>query len=287
MPRVAVVIPAFNPGRFLHEAVQSVIDQTFSDWECVVVDDGGREDLSWVRRADRRVRLVTQRNAGVAAARNCGISETVAPLIALLDQDDVWRPEKLDAQVSQLQAHPQAPGCSCDFEMVNAEGRRIGRGFSENFYSYRDLLRGCGLVPSTMVVRRSAVAAAGGFNARYRFSGDWDLWLRLARDVGAFERVESVLVSYRRHDANESLKYKQLLTEGEEILRRHIDGEESGAARDGLRRFRRVVGGQAFDAFRAHRRPSALLDALYLAPEFTIRSMLRYLATKGGRRLKP
>lgn len=102
VPTVAVVIPAYNPGPYLRPALDSVIGQTFTDWECVVVDDGSTEDLSWVDGIDKRVRLITKRNQGVSIARNVGVAATTAPWVAFLDSDDLWYPKKIEAQLATV-----------------------------------------------------------------------------------------------------------------------------------------------------------------------------------------
>src|SRR5689334_21469319 len=95
VPSVTVIIPAYNPGPFLERSLGSVLAQSMADLEVIVIDDGGEEDLSWVEQADPRVQLLRQRNAGVSVARNVAAASAASPLLAFLDQDDVWLPEKL------------------------------------------------------------------------------------------------------------------------------------------------------------------------------------------------
>ena len=108
MPTVSVVIPAYNSGPYLDGAVQSVIAQTFTDWECIVVDDGSTEDLSRVEKMDPRVRLIRQENRGTAAARNNAILHSVGEFIAFLDHDDRWMPGRLESMVGVIRADPLA-----------------------------------------------------------------------------------------------------------------------------------------------------------------------------------
>ena len=104
MPTVSIVVPAYNPGRLLTRALDSIVAQSFGDWECVVVDDGSDEALAWVAYRDPRIRLLRQANAGVAAARNRGIEATTGRLVAFCDHDDEWLPAKLERQVTSLLA---------------------------------------------------------------------------------------------------------------------------------------------------------------------------------------
>ena len=98
MPAVSIVIPCFNRAEYLRLALSSVCAQTFTDWECIVVDDGSTEDLSFAMDIDPRIRLFRQRNMGISAARNRGIFGSIGSYIAFLDSDDLWMPEKLALQ---------------------------------------------------------------------------------------------------------------------------------------------------------------------------------------------
>lgn len=118
-PEVSVVIPTYNAPHFLLETVQTVLDQTFADFEVVIVNDGSTDDtaerLGPLVERDRRVRVITQENAGIGAARNRGIDESRGKYVALLDHDDLWMPGKLAAQVSYLQSHPHCVACSVNW----------------------------------------------------------------------------------------------------------------------------------------------------------------------------
>src|SRR4051794_11400716 len=100
MPDVTVVVPAYNPGPLLRRALQSVVAQTFGSWECIVVDDGGDEDLTWVDSFHPQVRRLRQGNAGVSVARNMALQMASAGWVAYLDQDDEWLPTKLELQLA-------------------------------------------------------------------------------------------------------------------------------------------------------------------------------------------
>ena len=115
MPIISVIIPAYNSGPYLDEAVQSVIAQTFTDWECVVVDDGSTEDLSRVEKMDPRVRLICQPNRVTSPARNMGILKSKGESVALLDHDDLRRPGNPEKQVAAMAASPGAGICHTGF----------------------------------------------------------------------------------------------------------------------------------------------------------------------------
>ena len=122
MPDVSVIIPAYNPGFYLDEAVQSVIAQTFTDWECIVVDYGSTEDLSRVEKMDPRVRLIRQPNRGAQAARHNAILGSRGDLVAFLDHDDIGFSEKLEKQIALMRENPEIVFCHTGLDVIDAEG---------------------------------------------------------------------------------------------------------------------------------------------------------------------
>lgn len=274
IPQVAVITAAYNPGPYLVQAMASLQAQTFGAWECIVIDDGSAQDLSWVTDLDPRISLIRQDNAGVSAARNAGIAATSAPLVAFLDQDDWWAPTYLADQVAQF-ADPSIGLSSTDFEIMDDEGRVVGPGFGGPHHrSYAELLTGCGLMCSTVMVRRDLVDQVGGFR-NFPVSQDWDLWLRIARSGVGIARVDGIGGRWRRHASNASLDYRGLRRDGLAILATH----DHPAARVGAAHIRRLAGVQAFDAARDSRgmpliMASHLLRALRDAPAYTVGSLL-------------
>ena len=256
MPTVAVIIPAYNPDEtWLRSALESVVRQTFVDWEAVVVDDGSTSPLTWCGALDERISVVRQANLGLPEARNRGLRETTAPLVAFLDADDEWFAAKLDRQVRVLEEDVDRVMCSTDFEHIDASGTRIGPGYTGHNKTYVDLLTGCGIVPSTVMVRRSALNRVGPF-LPLASAEDWELWLRLAM-LNDLTVIDEVLARYRLHSSNMTLDYLKILRAGTLILGMHRERALAAgeiaivlAADEGLRSLRRRSGRQAFDAAR-------------------------------------
>src|SRR6185503_12070287 len=186
MPSVSIVVATYNQAGFLTEAVASVRAQTFADWELLVVDDGSTDDTAAVAarfRDDDRIRYLPGAHAERAVARNRGVAAATGDLVAFLDADDLWRPEKLARQVAALAAAPGAGACYTATRFVDGGGRPLpirkpvrataGRLFTA-------FARGNFVILASMVVRRSCLAALGGFDATLPVYGceDWDLWLR-------------------------------------------------------------------------------------------------------------
>ena len=129
MPVVSAIIPTYNFGRFLGEAIQSVLDQTFTDFELIVVDDGSTDDTREVVGSfnDSRIRYIYQENRGLPAARNTGIKASRGEYIAFLDSDDIWLTQNLELKVKSLDSHPDAGlVCSDGYNFDDATGAIIG-----------------------------------------------------------------------------------------------------------------------------------------------------------------
>jgi len=202
---VAVVIPAFNSKVFLEATIASVREQTLAPdkLEVVVVDDGSTDGTAELLEG-LGVRCIRQENGGPASARNRGVKETTAPLLAFLDADDLFLPDKLERQLALL-AGSDAVACCSNAWMIR-DGKRHGRkNRSEvaSTLSFESLLAANPVICSTVVVRRDAFDEAGGFDEDRVLiaTEDYDLWLRLARP-GRLAYLDAPLVEYRVHDAS-------------------------------------------------------------------------------------
>ncbi|MEQ5787963.1 glycosyltransferase [Erythrobacter sp. NFXS35] len=185
-PLISVIIPAYNRAATVARAVNSVLAQDYEQFEIIVVDDGSTDSTAAVVEAisDPRLRLVTQPNAGVAAARNRGIAEARGEFVALLDSDDEWLPGKLAAQVECFaRGSPRLGLVYTGFESSGADGARHVHEALHRGWIYRDLLArnvvtGSG---STSMFRRAALDMVGGFDTALSANEDYDLVLRVAR----------------------------------------------------------------------------------------------------------
>ena len=218
-PKVSVIIPAYNHGRFLREAIQSVLEQTFQDWELIVVDDGSTDETSEVVASfpDPRIRYIYQKNQGNAAARNRGIELARGEFIAFLDADDLWLPMKLEKQVAQLDSLPPTVGLVyADLHFFNHEdgaitGRLLqasgqfdpprGKVFSQIVRRKWGGERGWFIIPTTALIRREVFQRVGLFDESLRRHVDWEMWVRIA---AAYEVdvLNEPLAKYRHHAGN-------------------------------------------------------------------------------------
>jgi glycosyltransferase involved in cell wall biosynthesis len=204
---VSVVIPAFNVGWCIRGAIDSVFAQSFRQWELVVVNDGSTDDTKEVLAAyGQSIRVIDQENRGMSAARNAGIRATSGSLIAFLDADDYWLPDKLSKQVDLMQAKPDIGFCSTWARIENPDGKFI------NLWQFRhestDVLQtlfvenaaiagGC----SAVVVRKTLLDRVGLFDERLRGFEDPDLWIRLAAVAGYACIDEALVVVMRRENS--------------------------------------------------------------------------------------
>jgi glycosyltransferase involved in cell wall biosynthesis len=204
-PFVSVVIPNYNYGRYLTEAIDSVFAQTYPNREVIVVDDGSTDDSPAVLgRYGARLRWFQQRNQGVSAARNLGIRQSRGELVAFLDADDAWHPEKLQRQVLLLR-NPAVGMAYTGVQYISSAGEHLGTDISGcRGQILRDLvlMRQTGVLAggSTALVRRECFDCTGGFDPELSTSADWDMWRRIA----CYYQIESLrepLVYYRQHTA--------------------------------------------------------------------------------------
>ena len=188
-PAVSVVIPLYNKEDHIARAVESVLAQTWRDFELVVVDDGSRDGGAALVEgcADPRVRLHRQPNGGVSVARNRGVALTSAPLIAFLDADDAWEPDFLENVMALQARHPASVAVAMNYEVVAPNGTRSlgvdpARAPSQlldPLAYFRIGKHGSPVFSSAVAVRREALAAAGGFPEGVRLGEDIDTWIRL------------------------------------------------------------------------------------------------------------
>jgi glycosyltransferase involved in cell wall biosynthesis len=207
VPEVSVVIPAYNAGHYVPAAVESVLAQTMTDHEVIVVDDGSTDDTAeTMTRFGSRVRYLRQANQGVAAARNTGIAEAHGRYIAFLDADDTWFPEKLERQLVALSARTDCRACYSAFLVVDERLSPLGvcRGLRRTA-TLEDLITRGNVVGSicTVLCDRSLFASAGSFDSTLSQCADWEMWIRLATRT-EFLYLDEPLATYRQHAANMS-----------------------------------------------------------------------------------
>ncbi len=230
MNQVSIIIPTYNGERFLAATLDSVLAQTFTDWECIVVDDGSKDGSAAIveryAAQDDRIRLVRQANGGIASARNRGLAEADpdSKYLSFLDHDDVWEPDALATLKAALDANPAASAAHGIARYIGSDGKLFSPGELEKKGHVRYIARKNRLIqllakeptgfPTIILwnpmctaglalIRRSVLQSVGGFDPKAVPADDWDMWIRLARR-GILVFVEKVVLGWRKHDWNTS-----------------------------------------------------------------------------------
>lgn len=202
MAEISVIIPAYNQAAYLAEAIRSVIDQTFTDWELFVVDDGSTDNTAQILAGfqDPRIHVVRQANRGVSAARNTGIYYSSAPLITFLDADDLFMLDKMAVLYEYLKNHPNIGLVVGGMQSLDSSGRLFEEKIvSQTCLGFPGLLFGNDIPLGGVMLRRDWLNPVGGFDESMHTCEDWDLWLRLAVAGCQLSQVEKVVVAYRIH----------------------------------------------------------------------------------------
>ena len=204
-PAISVVIVCYNHGRYLGEAIDSVLAQSWTDRELIVVDDGSTDDTPRVvARYGARLRSIRQDNRGAFAARNTGRAAAAASLIAFLDADDIWEPGALARLNGVLDAEPRAGLAAGTYRPMDAEGRLHGDVYRRRRPSSRVTVESLLLTDADIpgcLYRREALDAAGPFSEINRYCGDYELWLSLAMRWEIVV-VDEPLLRKREHATN-------------------------------------------------------------------------------------
>ncbi|GAB4257066.1 MAG: glycosyltransferase [Deferrisomatales bacterium] len=274
MTLVSVLLPAFNAAEFLSASVESVLSQTYPHIELIVVDDGSTdataEIASRYAAKDRRVTVVrNEENRGVTCALNRALSRAAGELVARQDADDLSRPERLARQVAYLRRHPGVAVVGTWAEYMNPEGRPTGvwRTPAEPGAVAWALLFGTALAHPSVLMRRTALEACGGYDESIRFAQDYDLWCRLL-PAGQLANLPEVLYRRRVHGEAIGARYKR--EQDEVVLRimarrwRELLGRE--VAREELRWAFTAVRGEVLGHPGQLRHVLRLIDELACAP---------------------
>lgn len=226
VPIVSVIMPAFNASEFIEEAMQSVLHQTYSSLELIVVDDGSTDDtierVNFIAKNDARVQLITQNNSGrPSIARNRGIAQSTGDYLAFLDSDDFWLPNRVELIVSGLDRHPEWTAAFHDLKFVSEDGSDLGHTYladadflskaaawmtklddawyacHPNFFVFMSLNFAAAHTQSIMIARSRLPDMHLLFDPQFTICEDTDLWIRLAL-AGRLGFLNAVLSGYRQ-----------------------------------------------------------------------------------------
>lgn len=288
---VSVVIPTYNHAHFLGRALQSVVDQTYPNWEAIIIDNHSPDNTDQVIQSFNDPRITTLKihnNGIIAASRNMGINVARGEWIAFLDSDDLWYPKKLEIAVNALHEDPTIDVCSTDELLVNElnGNRRVLEYGPCSSDLYKDLLvTGNRFSPSSVLVRREFLNRT---KIRFRENEDfvtvedYDLWMLLARAGAKFKCVRSVQGEYYIHATNNSGQIEKHQKSTVNVLRDHVYRQQLFQA-DKDRLWReinaRLLVSKSKDLFVERKFPSGVI-ALAGAFRGSLTGTLRYFVQK-------
>lgn len=212
-PRLSVLMPVRNGGAYLEEAVASIRRQAFGDFEFIVVDDGSTDGTAALLRRhaadDGRIRVLAATGTGIVDALNQALAAARGDLLARMDADDISEPERLARQVAQMDARPELVLLGSGATQIDARGRAVGtvRPETDPARLVELLRKRSPFLHPTVVMRRGAVEAAGGYRRPFALAEDYDLWIRLARE-GVVANLPDALLRLRRHRNQSSRRHR-------------------------------------------------------------------------------
>ncbi len=234
MPRVSVILTCYNHIKFLPPAWEGILSQTVTDWEVVAIDDGSTDGTrEWLKSIEGRAKVIlNEQNLGTYGSLNRALKECTGDFIAILNDDDLWAPTKLERQLELFEKHPNVglvhtDGWFIDGDGNKMEGSPLGFEFpkTETGDILIPLLYANKIIASAALIRRECFEKLGGFNEAYFGSGDWEMWLRIAEkyEVGC---VQEPLTFYRVHGGNASHKLERIWKD-DQMLREWMQSKYS------------------------------------------------------------
>ena len=214
MPKISVIIPAYNVSSTIKSTVQSVLKQSFSDFELIVIDDGSTDNTKEIVRdiKDSRIKLFSYYNGGLSVARNRGLKQATGEYIAFLDADDLWTEDKLEKQLAVLQANPKAGVAYSWTRYIDEQGNML---YDCNPIAFEGNVLGQLLLTnflhngSNPLICSQAVKLVGEFDPKLKSSEDWDYYLRLAAHY-SFMVVPEYQILYRKTSTNLSSNVERM-----------------------------------------------------------------------------
>jgi len=294
MARVSVLLTCFNHIRFLPAAYESILNQSFAEWEIIAIDDGSTDgSRDWLlSRTEPITRIFNEKNLGTYASLNVALSQAQGEYIAVLNDDDVWAPEKLAKQVALLDAESEVGLVHTDGWFIDGEGRQQeGTPLGFEFPRFEtgdvllDLVYQNKIIASAALARRECFEQLGRFSDAFFGSGDWEMWFRIAEKwkVGF---VDQPLTFYRVHGTNASHKLERIWKDDQmlrEWIASRLESVEAGRFSDNDLRRAKAHNYACLGTVKALNGDTsggreAYAKSIQLAPE-RMKSYLRYAAT--------
>jgi GT2 family glycosyltransferase len=224
-PAISAILPVYNGKAYLQEAVESILAQTFTDFELIIINDGSTDGSGALLRElaahDQRIVLVERANGGLVSALNEGIERAHSGIIARMDADDVAMPQRFALQFAQMGREPDLGVLGSFINIIDKEGHiiRLADYPVTSTETARFLEHGCPVAHPSVMIRRDAVLKAGGYRKAFSHCEDYDLWLRISELGYGIANLPKVLLNYRMHGANVSTIHREAQELGSLIAR--------------------------------------------------------------------
>ncbi|MFA6385996.1 MAG: glycosyltransferase [Candidatus Paceibacterota bacterium] len=235
---ISVVIPAYNVAGYIKQSIFSVVSQTYKNLEIIIVNDGATDNTGEIieeyAKKDNRIKIITQENKGLAAARNTGLSNAKGEYICILDSDDIMLPDKILQQYNFLELHPEYGICySGAYHFIDGSKDIYYHPIKVLFDpQYESLLYGNIINPNTVFFRRSVFEKYGGFDESLRSAEDWDYWLTLAYNGVKFGYQPERLTLYRVRSSSLSSDYIMMSITPIRVLKKQSSRQISTKQKD-------------------------------------------------------
>lgn len=233
MPKVSVVMSVYNGAEYLSEAIDSILAQTFPDFELIIIDDASSDDSQAIINGytDKRIRLlINESNLGLPASLNKGIRYAQGKYIVRMDSDDISLPDRIEKQVRFMDAHPDIAASSGNYYMIDSFGN-ISKNIFGRIRSHKmneKMLQRYALIPSPLVhpaaiIRKEVFDKGVAYNEKYKAAQDYDLWLNIWEKY-KLGNIKDIILKYRVHSKSISKKKKERqLSNAYEIFLKHIE----------------------------------------------------------------
>lgn len=218
MPKVSVVLPVFNAGDYLRSALNSILRQTYSDFELIAINDGSTDGslqlLQEIAAQDSRVRVISRTNKGLVATLNEGVALAEGEFIARMDSDDIALPTRFAKQIDYLESHPECVAVGSRVLLIDGDGLPIcefAKAVEHEDIDSAHMAGEGGAIPHpSVIIRKAALQRIGGYREEYLYAEDLDIFLRLA-EIGRVANLPEVLLEYRQHPT--SIGYSRRATQ--------------------------------------------------------------------------
>lgn len=228
-PTISVIMPVYNRADLIMRAIDSILCQSFQDFEIIVVSDGSTDNTENIVREkiqkDKRIKLLIQKHSGKpAVATNLGIKNSSGKYIAILDSDDEWLPTKLEKQLKLMESNPELGFVACNTVLIYPDNSAKEQELPKTESLVESLLVKCYLYPSSMLAKKEALYSIGLIDENYWVSCDWGMFTEMAKKY-KYDFVDEVLYKYYIHNTNHSYQknYAQRIHDREYFLNKNAD----------------------------------------------------------------